>query len=169
MKLIALLATDDYNGLGKDNKLAWHCPEDLKIFKEKTENHIIIMGRKTLESLPKGKPLPNRTNVVLTRKTPQNPIEGVVYVNSVEEALEYCKDAEVAYVIGGAQIYEAFGKYCDEMHETNIEGNHSCNVFADFVWEHTGEFSIEEVIPDSFKNEGCIAQSITILKKKEGK
>ncbi len=169
MKLIALLATDDSNGLGKDNKLAWHCPEDLKIFKEKTENHIIIMGRKTLESLPKGKPLPNRTNVVLTRKMPQNPIEGVVYVNNVEEALEYCKDAEIAYVIGGEQTYRLFEDYCDEVHETNIAGDYDCDVFADSLFISFLDHMNEIVVPDSFKKEGCIACSISIYKKKEDK
>lgn len=163
-KIIALLATDDVFGIGKNGGLAWHCPQDLKIFKEKTEGNVVIMGRKTLESLPKGQPLPKRTNVILTRKTPENPIEGVVYVNSVEEALDFCKDKEKAYVIGGAEIYQAFqGKY-HEVHETSIRGTFGCDTFAEYPKvNHNSSYNYESVIPPEFKEEGCIASGICIF------
>jgi len=81
--IIAAIAEN--NALGKDNQLIWHLPADLNRFKKTTLNHVVIMGRKTFESL--GKPLPNRTNILITRDKNYK-VEGCVVVNSVKEALE---------------------------------------------------------------------------------
>lgn len=162
MSLIAILATDDMFGIGKGNDLAWHCSQDLQIFKNKTSGKTIVMGRKTLESLPKGKPLPNRTNIVMTRKVPENPVQGVQYCTSKEEVLTLAKEEEI-FVIGGAQIYDLFSDHYDEIHETNIGGNFNCDVFCkfgDIDWDKCSE--IESIYPPEFEEEGCIATDISI-------
>lgn len=95
--------------IGCDNQLPWHLPSDLKRFKAITSHHVVLMGRKTLESI--GRPLPNRLNVVLTR-SPQQPIQGVVWANSVEDAIFIADYHTILlgrnefFVVGGAEIYE---------------------------------------------------------------
>ena len=91
------------NALGKDNDLIWHLPADLKRFKKTTTGFPIIMGRKTFESI--GKPLPNRTNIIITRNADYTQ-EGCVVVNSLQEAIDNLATEENAFIIGGAQIYE---------------------------------------------------------------
>jgi dihydrofolate reductase len=95
--------------IGKDNGLLWHVPADLKRFKELTHGHPIIMGRKTFESILEilGKPLPGRTNIVITRDT-DYVHEGTTVVHSLEDALSaaQAEDPEEIHIGGGAQIYE---------------------------------------------------------------
>ena len=103
MAKISLIAAIGKNrALGKDNKLIYHIPEDLKRFKEITSGHPIIMGRKTYESI--GRPLPNRTNIIITRD-PNYSAEEVVIVHSLDEALQKAEGEEV-FIIGGGQIYQ---------------------------------------------------------------
>jgi dihydrofolate reductase len=102
--MISIIAAIGKNGeLGKDNDLIWHLPNDLKRFKKVTAGHHVIMGRKTYESL--GRPLPNRTNIIITRNTNYT-AEGCVIVNSLQEAIEVSKTDENPYILGGAQIYK---------------------------------------------------------------
>lgn len=116
MKLI--VATDKDWGIGKNNDLLVHLPNDLKFFKEKTIDKIVIMGRNTLESMPGGKPLPKRTNIVITGN-PDYIKEGCVMAASVEEAVAKAKvlageeGEEKIFVIGGASIYEQMLPLCD--------------------------------------------------------
>ena len=98
--IIAAIAKN--NALGKDNDLIWHLPADLKRFKKVTSGHHILMGRNTFESI--GKPLPNRTSVIITRNQDYFK-DGCLIANSIEEALEISKDDDV-FIIGGAQIYK---------------------------------------------------------------
>lgn len=93
--------------IGKDNDLIWHLPIDLKFFKNTTEHHHVIMGRRNFESIPeKYRPLPNRTNVVVTRQS-DYVAEGCIVVNSVEEGLRVAKENgdDEAFIIGGGMIY----------------------------------------------------------------
>ena len=90
------------NALGKDNDLIWHLPADLKRFKETTSGFPIIMGRKTFESI--GRPLPNRTNIIVTRNSDYNQ-DGCVVKGSLKEAVDSVANEEHAFIIGGAQIY----------------------------------------------------------------
>lgn len=99
--LIAAIAKN--NALGKDNDLIWHLPADLKRFKKVTSGHHILMGRNTYESI--GKPLPNRTTVIITRNNDYY-VDGCLIANSVEEALELAKEDSEVFIIGGAQIYK---------------------------------------------------------------
>ncbi|MFM2285832.1 MAG: hypothetical protein RLZZ543_1329 [Bacteroidota bacterium] len=102
MILSIVVATGKNGGIGKDNKLLWHLPADLKYFKNLTTGRPIIMGRHTYESI--GRPLPNRHNIVITRQKDLK-IDGVDVVNSLEEAIELVKYEEEVMVIGGADVY----------------------------------------------------------------
>ena len=106
--------------IGKDNKLIWHLPEDLKRFKNITTNNVVVMGRKTHLSI--GKVLPNRLNIILSRDMKwHNPLgDGCVVCYSVEEVLEKFKYRDM-FIIGGEEIYRQFLPYCDRIYLTLIE------------------------------------------------
>ena len=114
--IIAAIANN--NALGKDNQLIWHLPADLKRFKQVTLNHHIIMGRKTFESL--GKPLPNRTTIIISRNSNYK-VENCIVVNSLEEALEAAKADENPYILGGAEIYNQAIKIADKLDLTYVQ------------------------------------------------
>ena len=141
--VIAIAALGKNRVLGKGNELLWHISDDLKRFKELTMGHPVIMGRKTFNSIVKylGKPLPGRTNIVVSRSTHQGDtlITGVVRVASIEEAIEKGKelDSEV-YIIGGAQIYEAALPYTDKLLLTLIDDEKEGDVFFP---EYESEFA----------------------------
>ena len=99
--IIAAIANN--NALGKDNDLIWHLPADLKRFKKVTSGHHILMGRNTFESI--GKPLPNRTSVIITRNNDYFK-DGCLIANSIEEAIELSKEDADVFIIGGEQIYK---------------------------------------------------------------
>ncbi len=100
--MISVIVAVAENGvIGDKNTLLWHISEDLKHFKAHTSGHPVIMGRKTYDSL--GRPLPNRTNVVITRQDIK--IEGCRVVHSLEQALSLFDPSEEVFIIGGAQIY----------------------------------------------------------------
>ena len=121
MKLI--VAVDKNWAIGKNNKLMWSIPADMKFFRETTQGNVVIMGRKTLESFPQGQPLKNRVNIVISRK-PDYQVKGAVVVHSVEEAVEESKKYEgEVFVIGGESIYRAMLPYCDTALVTKI--NHA--------------------------------------------
>src|ERR1051325_5949025 len=102
--------------IGAGNKIPWHLPEDFKWFKKLTTGHILIMGRKTFESI--GKPLPNRTTFVLTRSS--QPIDGVQVITSLDEIKSRLpeNDARELFICGGAQIYEQTLPLCSELYLT---------------------------------------------------
>jgi len=119
--LITIFSAMSQNrAIGIDNSLPWNLPQDLKRFKKLTQNQVVVMGRKTYESL--GRSLPNRLNIILTKDTKWNGIKGdntYVYY-SVEEVLERFKTRDL-YIIGGAEIYKAFMNYADKMEITFID------------------------------------------------
>ena len=151
-----LIVNADSNwGIGKDGKLLYHIPQDMKYFKEQTIGGAIIMGRKTLESMPGGKPLKNRVNIVLTRNKDYKP-DGVIVVHSVEEAIEASKASEKVFVVGGEDIYKLFMPYCDTAYVTRVYAtmpadSHIINFDESDEWElthATKDFSSEEVLYD---------------------
>src|SRR5690554_1978061 len=97
-----IVAAAQNNAIGNNNQLLWHMPADLKFFKETTSGHTVIMGRKTFESV--GKPLPNRRNIIITRKADYE-VSGAEVVHSLEEALNLCNPDEENFIVGGAEIY----------------------------------------------------------------
>jgi dihydrofolate reductase len=114
--------------IGKNNKLPWHIPEDMKHFRDITRGHAVIMGRKTYESM--GKPLPNRINIVISRNTNYS-TEGCVVVQSLEKAIEEAKrsEAEEIFIIGGAEIYQLGLEIADRIYLTIIHQNFDGDTF----------------------------------------
>lgn len=102
MTITLIAAAAENNALGKDNRMLWHLPDDFKRFKALTTGHHIIMGRKTLESM--GRPLPNRTNIVITRQEDYH-AEGCIIAHSLGDALALCPQDEEVFIIGGGEIY----------------------------------------------------------------
>ena len=122
--LSLIVAAAENNVIGKDNKLLWHLPDDLKHFKRTTKGHHVIQGRKTFDS--QGRPLPKRTNIVITRKKDVH-IEGCLIAHSLEEAIDMAKEDDEPFIIGGEEIYrQAMDKvdriYLTRVHET-FEGD----------------------------------------------
>ncbi len=121
-----IAAASENNIIGKDNKLIWRLSDDLKHFKELTKGHFVIMGRKTFESMPKA--LPNRTNVIITRKTDYK-AENAIVVNSLEKALKVAENDNQPFVIGGGEIYKLSMEIADRIEltrvHTSIEGDTS--------------------------------------------
>jgi dihydrofolate reductase len=113
------VAFDENRVIGKNNALIWHLPADLKRFKALTTGHVIIMGRKTFESI--GKPLPNRTTIVISRQTDLQ-IEGAIMANSVEEAILKGKSLtrEDIFIVGGAEIYALSLPLADQILVTQL-------------------------------------------------
>lgn len=120
MLVSAIVATDRHRAIGKDNDIPWYLPADLNYFKRTTLNHHIVMGRNTFESI--GRPLPKRTNVVLTRN-PFFTATGVLTAHSIAEALTLALDngeAEV-FIIGGGEIYRQALPYLDRIYLTEVD------------------------------------------------
>ncbi len=126
--LSIIVAKAQNNIIGKDNKLLWHLPNDMKRFKEITTGHIVIMGRKTFESI--GKVLPDRKNVIFS----QNPDfvlsgENVKVVRSMLEIQEYIEDENENFVIGGAMIYNLLMPYVKKLYVTEIHKDFEGDTF----------------------------------------
>jgi len=145
MKIALIVAMTRNLVIGKDNKMPWHLPEDLKYFKRVTLNKPVVMGRNTFESI--GKPLPQRTNIIVSRNTDYK-VAGAIVVQSVEQALQMVadlyhtieapEDSEVM-IIGGAQIYAqtlalAQRLYLTEI-QAEIDGDTSFPVFDRTEWQ----------------------------------
>ena len=132
MKISIVAAMDQKRGIGKQGRIPWHISEDFKRFKALTSGHPIIMGRKTWESLP-FKPLPNRTNILVTRDTKYliHNTENVMVANSVEEAIKMAKkiDQQEIFVIGGQQIFEQTIGLADKLYLTIIQGEFDADTF----------------------------------------
>ena len=125
----AIVCVDKKWGIGKNNKMLFHLPEDLKFFKEKTWGKTVVMGYNTFLSLPNRKPLPNRKNIVLSRKKNLK-IDGVSVVNSVEELLSILEnDTSNVFLIGGEIIYKELLNFCDEAYVTKVNANGDAEKF----------------------------------------
>ncbi len=127
-KISLIAALSENRAIGKNNKLIFRIPEDLKRFKEATSNHPVIMGRKTFESI--GRPLPNRTNIIVTRDKNYK-AEDCIIVHSLEEAFGVAKTNETKeiFVIGGGQIYEQAIKFANKLYLTLVEGSYEADTF----------------------------------------
>lgn len=125
MIVTIVVAISENHAIGKDNKLLWYLPNDLKHFKEITTGHTVIMGRKTYESV--GKPLPKRRNIIITRQ--EIAIEGCEVVNAIEAALALCTDEEEVFIVGGAEIYKQALKLTDRIYLTIVHQNFEADSF----------------------------------------
>lgn len=141
--LSIIVAVANNNVIGKDNKLIWHLPEDLKRFKDITNGKTIIMGRKTFESL--GKVLPNRFHVVLTQnRNYQFQDARVKIVYSVEELSTYVKSKEEYFVIGGEKIYKMLMPLSQKMYITRIYENFEGDTFFPDINEEEWKLTKKE-------------------------
>lgn len=118
MKLI--VAVSENWGIGKDNDLLFSIPQDMKFFRETTMGKTVILGRKNLESFPGKKPLPKRTNIILTRDN-AFACEGAEICHSIDEVLAHPEASDDAFVIGGEEIYRQFLPYCDTCYVTKVK------------------------------------------------
>ena len=121
----AIVAMDQHGRIGRDGKLPWACPEDLRIFASRTRYSTILMGRKTFDSI--GRPLPNRRNIVVTRN-PDWQHAGVEAVLSLDVAIALAGEGE-CFVIGGAQIYTSALPLAQRLIITEIDAEFDCDAF----------------------------------------
>lgn len=124
MKLVIIVAHDRNLVIGKDGKLPWHIPEDLKHFKKTTSGCPVLMGRGVFEELGE-KPLPNRKNVVLTSRS----YDHVAHFDSIEKALHHLRDEPVVFIIGGGEIYRQMLPMADKMIITEVHENYEGDTF----------------------------------------
>jgi len=141
--------------IGKDGKIPWQISADFKHFKALTTGHPIIMGRKTFESI--GKPLPDRTNIILSRESTK--IDGCMVCPSIEIALDEAKKSpggEDIFVIGGGTVYKEFLPFTDILNLTIVHGNFDGDTFfpdySEFTKETFKEEHLSESIPYTFIN-----------------
>lgn len=160
IKLSMIAAVASNHVIGVDNDLPWSLKDDLRHFMRTTKHHPVIMGRLTYESM--GKPLPERTNIVLTRNTswsPDNPNVHVVTTtqDAVELASKHAPEDNTAYIIGGGTIYDAFLPTAHELIITHVdaapEGHAHFPEIDKSTWRkaHTGSFDVDDRNEHAFK------------------
>jgi dihydrofolate reductase len=115
VKLAIIAALSRNRVIGKDGKLPWYLPEDLRRFKQLTTGHTVLMGRKTFESL--GKPLANRRNIVVSSK----PVPGLECYPSIDAALKALESEDLVFILGGGQVYSQLLERADYLYLTIIE------------------------------------------------
>ncbi len=147
--ITAIAAVSENWGIGYKGDLLFHISEDMKFFRTVTSGHTVVMGRKTLLSFPDGKPLKNRNNVVLSRRTGFKP-DGAEVFKSVEEVLKYIEstDSEV-FIIGGGEVYREFLTYCQKALITKVQARPEADTFfpdldKDPEWEMTEQSEEKE-------------------------
>ncbi len=150
--LSIIVAKAKNNIIGKDNKLLWHLPADMKRFKQLTTGHVVIMGRKTFESI--GKVLPNRKSVVFTQNNDfVVDDENVEIVHSMLEIKEYIDNDEENFVIGGAMIYNLLMPHVKKMYVTEINKDFEGDTFFpkinEEIWKVTNR---EQGVMDEYNN-----------------
>lgn len=150
MNLTLIAAMAQNRVIGNNNDLIWRLPKDLKHFKDLTSGHHIIMGRKTFESV--GKPLPNRTNIIVTRQSDYK-VAGCIIVNTLEEAINKASGDKQPFIVGGAEIYKQSLPYAQTIeltlvHET-FEGDTSFPEFDLSKWKEVSRehYGIDEKNP----------------------
>ena len=128
MKKISIIVAIARNyAIGINNQLLWHISDDLKRFKSITSAKQVIMGKLTYESLPV-RPLPNRTNIVIT-DDPDEDFEGCITVYSIPEALSYCHDVEESFIIGGGSVYRQFMPHATKLYLTLVHKDFEADTF----------------------------------------
>jgi dihydrofolate reductase len=151
MTLSLIAGIGSNNELGRDNKLLWNLPADMKHFRDTTSGHPVIMGRKTFESI--GRSLPNRRNIIITGD-PSYTRDGIEVVHSLDEAIALFKDTDdEVFVIGGAEIYKLAISIADKLYITHIAKAFEADTFFPNIdssqWEETSRETHE---PDEKNN-----------------
>lgn len=144
-----IVAVDRGWGIGKDGGLLYSIPEDMKFFRTMTAGKTVIMGRATLESLPNGRPLPKRRNIILSRTLSE--VDGAEVCKTPEEIISLLSDtpSEDIFVIGGESVYRDMLPYCDTAYITKIENEreadrHLVNLDEESEWKITYRSPIKE-------------------------
>lgn len=140
-----IVAVDKHWAIGNKGQLLVSIPEDQKLFREETLGKVLVMGRKTLESLPGQQPLYGRTNIVMTRD-PEYSVKGAKMCHSIEETLEQLKEYpdDQIFIIGGQSVYEAFLPYCNVVHVTWIDYEYNADTyFPDLEQDPEWELKLE--------------------------
>jgi dihydrofolate reductase len=124
MKISLIAALSENYVIGKDRGMPWHMPEDLKYFFKVTKGHHVIMGRKTFNEFGVSKPLPDRTNLIVSRQKDLK-IDDAIVFNSIQEALDFAenKGEKEAFIIGGGNIYNQSIEFADKLYLTYIHTN----------------------------------------------
>ncbi len=146
-----IVAVAENNAIGKGNKLLWHISDDLKRFKRLTTGHHVVMGKKTYESLPV-KPLPNRTNVVISDIEGEL-IKGCEMAYSIEEAIEKCADNEESFIIGGGSVYSQFLPFADKLYITKVHKAFNADTFFPEIDENEWKLIEREDAEPDGKND----------------
>lgn len=156
MKVSMILAASENNVIGNKGDLPWHIPTDLKYFKSTTKNHVIVMGRKTFESLLKfsGKPLPSRTHVVITRNSEYKVPEGVHVVGSIAEGIDKAKELgeTECFIIGGGEIYKQAMEIADNIYLTRIFAEYEGDTFFPEIDPNVWELNSGKTYPKTGKD-----------------
>jgi len=138
-ELTIIVAAGENDAIGKDNQLIWHLSDDLKRFKALTNNHHIIMGRKTFESFPK--PLPNRIHIVISRQENYKVPEGVILVNSLANAIDAARNDDQPFIIGGGEIYKQALLFANKIELTRVHHSFEADTFFPkidtSIWKET--------------------------------
>jgi dihydrofolate reductase len=146
MSISLILAAAQNGVIGFNNHLPWRLPADLAYFKRLTQGHVVLMGRKTYESI--GKPLPNRTNIIMTRQA-NFQTEGCQVVHTLNQALALCPPLDENFVIGGANIYYQVLPYADKIYLTLIHADFAGDAFLFYINPATWrELSRHDFAPD---------------------
>lgn len=153
-----IVCVDANWGIGYKNELLVRIPSDQKFFRETTTGKVVVMGRKTLDSFPQGKPLKNRTNIVITSNKELEKRDEEIYVNSVEECLELLKNYndDDIYIIGGASIYKQFLPYCNKALVTRVDREFAADTYfpdldKDPEWKITKESDEQTYFDNTFE------------------
>lgn len=148
-----IVAVDENWAIGYQNELLVRIPADQKFFRQETTGKVVVLGRKTLETFPQGRPLPNRINIIVSTKKDYQ-VKDAIVVHSIEELLEELKkyDTEDVYIIGGDSIYKQMLPYCDVAHVTKIDHTYAADTYFPNLdenedWEITAD-SDEQVYFD---------------------
>jgi dihydrofolate reductase len=147
-----ILAVDLHYGLAKDGMIPWKSKTDLKFFKDKTINNVVVMGLKTLLSLPKAKPLKNRINIVVTNNFNKycklyEKYDNIFFVNgdNITTTLKNLYKNKTIFIIGGNQIYNMLLPYCSKIWLTKIKSNHDCDLLFKYdISTYTKELVYED-------------------------
>lgn len=137
--ITAIVAVGNNWGIGKDNDLCWHLPDDFKRFKEVTSGHFILMGRKTFETFPR--PLPNRKHLIITNQDNYNVPENCYTFKNIQDAIDFTNGDDI-FIIGGGQIYKQCIDIIDRIDITKVNINPDANIFFPEItdeWELKSE------------------------------
>lgn len=164
--MISIIAaiSDDW-GIGKENRLLWHIPDDLKRFKQLTMGKCVIMGKRTWESLPK-KPLPGRYNIVIT-DVPGECIDCSMTAYSIEDAISKCDSGQEIFVIGGGSVYRQFMPVADRLYITHVHRKAEADVW--FPRIDRRKWKVIDSQECVSRDEGEIPYSYVIYERKKGR